>query len=83
MSELPSAAEIRRRRAHVATARRVGIEPVAEWAAVVALADRVESLESVLGALLEDTQHADHRCGDPDCIVDIARRVLAETEDPA
>lgn len=33
----------------------------------------LEALED----LLEDTQHAEHRCGDPCCPVDSARRIVA------
>lgn len=37
---------------------------------------RIAELESVLMGLLNDTQHADHNCGDPMCPVDEARAAL-------
>lgn len=41
-------------------------------------AAKIEQLQEALRALLEDTQHSDHNCGDPDCPVDAARQLLPE-----
>lgn len=41
----------------------------------------IEIAES-LYALLEDTQHAEHECDDPDCVVARARVALRAIEEP-
>jgi hypothetical protein len=41
-------------------------------------ADKVRRLVEALKWLLNDTQHADHNCGDNECPVDNARQVLKE-----
>lgn len=41
---------------------------------------RSSELLSALKDLLEDTQHSTHNCGDPDCCVAVARRLVAEIE---
>lgn len=43
--------------------------------------DRREAeLVAALRALLADTQHSKHNCGDPDCPVDAARAAIAKHE---
>lgn len=39
---------------------------------------RIKELEKALKNLLEDTQHSEHYCGDEDCPVAVAKRVLNE-----
>jgi len=46
----------------------------------VASLDTVRALVEALDGLLEDTQHATHHCGDPDCPVDAARAALARAK---
>lgn len=41
-------------------------------------ADEITRLRAALRGLLADTQHAEHRCGDEDCPVAIARAALRE-----
>jgi hypothetical protein len=57
---------------------------VREWGwrylAPVATPDTVRALVEALDGLLEDTQHATHHCGDPDCPVDAARAALARAK---
>lgn len=50
-------------------------ERALRWKIVNLQAERVD-LREALRALLEDTQHSDHNCGDPDCPVDQARQLL-------
>ncbi len=42
---------------------------------------RILELEIALTRLLKDTQHSKYNCGDLDCPVDFARRILLESED--
>jgi hypothetical protein len=50
------------------------------YVAPVASLDTVRALVEALDGLLEDTQHATHHCGDPDCPVDAARAALARAK---
>ena len=48
---------------------------------IAASADDVTAeLLAALKGLLADTQHSKHNCGDDDCPVDIARKVVAKAE---
>lgn len=45
--------------------------------------DVVKAMAEALDALLADTQHADHNCGDEQCPVDFARKKLAAYREAA
>ena len=42
---------------------------------------KLAAVVEALSALLNDTQHSEHACGDPDCPVDFARAALAAARD--
>ena len=82
-AELEAEIEQWKRRHHVAeeavaemSNAEVRMRLVDEWTSCVYWQARCERLESALGLLLEDTQHTDHECGDADCPVDVARKLL-------